>query len=155
MGRTRFAKSKVYAEDFGLIDASGNLTELDFNAAVGLIGAMVGGYGEAAFDDGDTPQVILDKDDGGDRAVLIIVIITEDVKGTTKPVFQIGQVATLDKFIEIGEAKTFEDPDAGTVITAAGVLTDDTDMTLKVASAGATQNGGALKVFVMALPAEV
>ena len=134
--------------------AGEGITE-QLNAGLALVGAMVGGYAEAAFDDGATVQDVIAASGAGEgRVVLLIIKITADVEGTTKPVFQIGEEDTLDKFIEIGEGKTYEDPSAGDVIVASGALTAEKALTLKVASAGATGNGGALQVFAIVLPDE-
>ncbi len=123
------------------------------NNGVALFGAMVGGYGEAEHG-GDETTTVAAADDDGDRKVLIVIKVTDDFTGTNKPKFQIGETGTIDKFFEMGEGETPEEPDAGEIYVAAGTLTDDKALIITKTDASGGTEAGSIEVFAIILPEE-
>jgi hypothetical protein len=127
------------------------------NAALALVGAMVGGY--AAADHGDDTStkkinVMAANGDGeGNRAVLIIVKCTETLAADGDlPTFQIGDGATVNKFAKIGnggDPSTFAE---GEIAVFAGTLTEESPVEIAVTDGTGDNEAGAIQVFVIALP---
>jgi hypothetical protein len=125
------------------------------NAALALVGAMVGGYAAAEHDDDtseDAIEVMAANDNGdGDRAILIIVKCTETLAGTTLPTFQIGDGTTVNKFAKIGKDGNPATFAKDAIAVFAGTLTEESPVEITVTD-GTGAKAGAIQVFVIALP---
>lgn len=125
------------------------------NAALALVGAMVGGYAAAEHDDDtseDAIEVMAANDNGdGDRAILIIVKCTETLAGTTLPTFQIGDGTVSNAFAKIGNGGSPATFAKDAIAVFAGTLTEESPVEITVTD-GTGAKAGAIQVFVIALP---
>lgn len=126
------------------------------NAALALVGAMVGGYAAAEHDDDtneDAIKVMAANGEGdGNRAILIIVKCTETLAGTTLPTFQIGDGTASNAFAKIGKDGNPATFAKDAIAVFAGTLTEKRPVEITVTDGTGDNEAGAIQVFVIALP---
>lgn len=135
-------------------------TTAQINAGVALVGAMVGGYGEAEHDtDTSTTKVEVlaaNASGGGSRAIMLVVKCTQTFAAVTnKPIFKFGDGTVDDAFGTVGhgESAPFDTMTAGDILTFAGVLLEERPIEIDVTDGTGTGEAGAIEVFAIALPA--
>ncbi len=118
--------------------------------AMALVGAMVGGYGSADFED-TTGEVEVLAGATGARNVLIIVKGIVTLAGDSNlPTFEIGDGTVDDAFAKIGHGGDPATFAKDAIAVFAGALTTTRPVEIKVTANDAT--AGEIQVFVIALP---
>jgi hypothetical protein len=127
-------------------------------AGAALVGTMVAGTADAdhADDTSETEIEVLAANGSGDgdRAILIIVNVTESFAATTnKPIFEIynGDVVT---YATIGHGGDPAAPSADETYTFAGELGEEKALVIAVTDGTGGAAAGAIEVYAIALPAD-
>jgi hypothetical protein len=163
---------KVAVESGGEVDVeSGGALKLDgtqitatadeinaITAGAALVGTMVAGTADAdhADDTSETEIEVLAANGSGDgdRAILIIVNVTESFAATTnKPIFEIydGEAVT---YATIGHGGSPAAPSADETYTFAGELGEEKALVIDVTDGTGGAEAGAIEVYAIALPAD-
>lgn len=152
---------EIVVESGGALKLDGSAVTADqLTTGIALVGTMIAGVAEAAHDD-DTSEtkieVLAGNESGdGDRAILIIVKITETFAATTnKPIFAItnGDAVT---YATIGHGGTPATPEEDEIYTFAGELAEEKALVIGVTDGtggDGSANAGAIEVYAIALPA--
>ena len=169
-------QSKVYMKQGGeeLVVASGGVITVESGGAlkldgsavtadqlttgIALVGTMVAGVAKADHTD-DTSvtkiEVLAANESGdGDRAILIIVKITETFAATTnKPIFAItnGDAVT---YATIGHGGAPATPAADEIYTFAGELAEEKPLVIGVTDGTGGAAAGKIEVYTIAFPAD-
>ncbi len=127
------------------------------NAALALVGAMVGGYAAAEHDDDtseDAIEVMAANGEGdGNRAILIIVKCTETLAADGNlPTFEIGDGTVSNAFAKIGNGGSPATFAKDAIAVFAGTLTEERPVEITVTDGTVDNEAGAIQVFVIALP---
>jgi len=153
---------EIIVESGGALKLDGSAVTADqLNTGIALVGVMVAGTAVAdhADDTSSTKIEVLpaNGDGDGDRAILIIVKITETFAATTnKPIFAItnGDAVT---YATIGHGGAPATPAADEVYTFAGELAEEKALVIGVTDGtggDGSANAGAIEVYAIALPAD-
>ena len=150
---------KITIESAGALMLDGSPVTADqLTTGIALVGTMVAGVAAADHED-DTSEtkieVLAANGSGdGDRAIMLIVKITETFAATTnKPIFAItnGDAVT---YATIGHGGNPASPSENEIYTFAGELAEEKALVIGVTDGTDGSAAGAIEVYAIALPAD-
>ena len=150
---------KITVESGGALTLDGSPVTADqLTTGIALVGTMVAGVATADHAD-DTSvekiEVLAANGSGdGDRAIMMIVKITETFAATTnKPIFAITDGASVT-YATIGHGGSPASPVENEIYTFAGELGEEKALVIGVTDGTGGSAAGAIEVYAIALPAD-